>query len=192
MRRKYRIILAVMFCALLAAYIFRVIQLNETYPNPEIISAETGNELVTGNYVWKLEQIQWQDGSFLKEKFPGYVVAYNEDGSVYPSEKERVVLIHISVTKNSQDDTWLDLTEIAFESGSWHNQCDMELFEKLNPQIPGMRVQMEAGSSQEIIFPVLLLEDQFTKGQWRKVEEREMAIDTVLGCYPIKYIFTEA
>lgn len=189
MSRKGRVICTITAgIVLLTGYIWRVTVLNQSYPDPQIRAAGEGEALQLGNYVWRLEEADWRDGAYLKDKFPNYIVAYGEDGREYSTEKECVLLIRVNISKTQDDDTWLDLTETAFESGPWHNQFDPELFELLNPDVPLIGFMLQAGSSVMLTFPVILLKDTFTENQWGDVKSGKMKIDTVLACYPVKYV----
>lgn len=100
---------------------------------------------------------------------------------------ERVGLITLRIEKMKEDGSILDLTGIAFESGAWGNQFDMELMYLLNPQLEGLRLRMEKGECREIIFPMTMVDRQFTESGWKRIDERDFYL--VLEYYPKKIQF---
>ena len=65
-----------------------------------------------------------------------------------------------------------DLTGMAFESGAWGNQFDMELMYLLNPRLESLRPRLEEGEGVEIVLPMTMTDQQFTREQWERIDRR--------------------
>ena len=166
---------------------YRIYRINSRYPSPEVWTGVLHDSVHAGNYTITFSDWQWGDGTLLQELCPEFRLISDEDGNEYPAERERVGLVTLSITKNAQDDTFLDLTSIAFESGAWGNQFDMELMYLLNPQLERLRLQLEEGESREIILPMTMLDTQFAEKDWEQIDERPFYV--VLEYYPEKVRF---
>ena len=166
---------------------YRIYWINTRYPSPEVYSGRLQDSFQAGNYTITFSDWQWGDGTLLQELCPGFCFVRDENGNPYPYERERVGLATLSIRKNTEDDSILDLTDIAFESGAWGNQFDMELMYLLNPQLERLGLQMKAGECREIIFPITMLDQQFPEREWARIDERQFYI--VLQYYPEKLQF---
>lgn len=165
----------------------QIYRINIRYPGPEVWTGGLQDSVREGNYTFAFTGWQWGDGSLLHELCPGFVLLMDEDGKEYPARQERVGLITLTITKHEDDDSILDLTAIAFESGAWGNQFDMELMYLLNPELKGLRLQMEKGECREIVFPMTMLDQQFREEAWSHIDDRSFYI--VLDYYPQKLQF---
>lgn len=166
---------------------YRLYQINIRYPSPEVWTGGFGDSVRVGSYTITFSGWQWSDGTLLQELCPGFCFIRDENGEEYPADRERVGLATLTVTKREKDDGVLDLTGIAFESGAWGNQFDMELMYLLNPDLKGLHLQMEQGESAEIIFPVVMLDQQFSEEAWERIDRRSFYM--VLEYYPKKLRF---
>lgn len=190
MKKKFALLLVLLVSCGIGCRIFRV---NLRYPSPEIWTGGPDDSIQVGNYTITFADWQWSDGTLLQELCPGYCLLMVEDGTEegtfreYPADRERVGLITLRIEKRQEDGSILDLTGIAFESGAWGNQFDMELMYLLNPQLEGLRIQMEKGECREIIFPLTMLDLQFGENAWEQIDEREFYM--VLEYYPKKLQF---
>lgn len=185
--KKQLIVKRAVFALLLIGFLFamgRILYLNKKYPDPAVETYSKNSIIQLGNYEISLTDWQWSDGEIVHEIYPGYKLI-EMDGEEYPTEKERVGLAEITVTKTKDDNTKLDLTEITFESGAWGNQFDLELFMKLNPDLDGLVLEMEAGEVQKIVFPMTMLDIQFSKKSWSRIDEKQFYV--VVQYYPVKY-----
>lgn len=185
--KKQLIVKRAVFVLLLIGFLFamgRILYLNKKYPDPAVETYSKNSIIQLGNYEISLTDWQWSDGEIVHEIYPGYKLI-EMDGEEYPTEKERVGLAEITVTKTKDDNTKLDLTEITFESGAWGNQFDLELFMKLNPDLDGLVLEMEAGETQKIVFPMTMLDIQFSKKSWSHIDEKQFYV--VVQYYPVKY-----
>lgn len=185
--KKQLIVKRAVFVLLLIGFLFamgRILYLNKKYPDPAVETYSKNSIIQMGNYEISLTDWQWSDGEIVHEIYPGYKLI-EMDGKEYPTEKERVGLAEITVTKTKDDNTKLDLTEITFESGAWGNQFDLELFMKLNPDLDGLVLEMEAGETQKIVFPMTMLDIQFSKKSWSHIDEKQFYV--VVQYYPVKY-----
>ena len=121
--KKQLIVKRAVFVLLLIGFLFamgRILYLNKKYPDPAVETYSKNSIIQLGNYEISLTDWQWSDGEIVHEIYPGYKLI-EMDGEEYPTEKERVGLAEITVTKTKDDNTKLDLTEITFESGAWGN-----------------------------------------------------------------------
>ena len=166
---------------------YRIFQVNLRYPSPKIWTGGLQDTILAGNYRITFSNWQWADGALLQELCPGYCMFVDENGMGYPTERERVGLITLRVEKQKEDGSILDLTDMAFESGAWGNQFDMELMYLLNPQLEGLSLQMEEGECRDIIFPMIMSDLQFAQSAWERIDEREFYM--VLAYYPMKLRF---
>lgn len=165
------------------------ITLNAKYPEPEEHIVEFGEVMRIENYSFSLKDWKWSDGSIVDDILPGYELLLYSDGRGYPSEKEKIALATVEICKNAEDDSYLDLTNIAFEMGAWHNQWDNELFEALNGK-DSLVLSLSEGEKKEIIFPIAMFDFQFTRKEWENIEARKVNI--VVTCYPEKYVLQGA
>lgn len=161
------------------------ITLNAKYPEPAEHIAEPGEEMKADPYSFTLKDWKWSDGSIVDDILPGYELLLYSDGKGYPPEKEKIALATVEICKNAEDDSYLDLTNIAFEMGAWHNQWDNELFEALNGK-NSLFLRLDEGEKKEIIFPIAMFDFQFTGKEWENIEARKVNI--VIACYPEKYV----
>lgn len=182
--RAQKIIVVVVATVIAVCAFGRYISLNKEYPNPKIKTYLLGETVNLGNYSFTLKEWKWQDGEIVHELLPGYELI-NINGEEYPIEKERVGLATVIIEKSKEDDTYLDLTNITFESGAWGNQWDQELMFGINKELDSLLLDMKKGESREILFPITMADFHFRKSDWEKIDTREFYI--VLGYYPVKY-----
>lgn len=185
MKLKGKVITAVTMFIVICA-LGRYVFLNRQYPSPQIKTYSLGDTIDWGNYSFTLKEWKWQDGEIVHAFLPDYNLI-NLDGEEYPVDKERVGLATIIIEKNKDDDTYLDLTNITFESGAWGNQWDEDLMFGINKGLDSLRLDMKKGDRKEIIFPITMADFHFKKSDWEKIDKRDFYI--VLGYYPVKYQF---
>lgn len=184
-KSKYISLIIIFFIILISIlYTVRYIQLNDKYPDPEIIEVKKNEELKIGSYIFKVTDTIWSDGSKVDSIIPGYISIYDEAGNPYPTEKQRLGLIHLEIRKTEEDDTYIDLTHFAFESGAWHNQWDSILFDELNG-MESMDLKLEKGDKTVITFPLLFLDYEFKEEDWNNFSQRKLYM--ILANYPVKY-----
>ena len=162
----------------------RYYSVNAHYPSPKVKTYTKGETLELGNYRFTLKKWEWHNGEIYHELMPGYVWLI-ENGKSYPSEKERVGIATVTIEKWKDDDTFLDLTNITFESKAWGNQWDHEFFMGINQDLEGLRLEMKAGESRDILFPIATGEIQFPQKEWDMIDQRDFYI--VIDYYPVKY-----
>lgn len=157
--------------------------MNFKFPSPKVTTYAINETIKIGNYEIKLKNYRWGDGEIIHDVYPGYVLI-EENGEEYPVEKERVGLAELSIKKIKEDDTQLDFTSVAFESGAWGNQFDLELFLHLNPCMQTPFLELKEGENQNVILPITMLDDNFSEQEWSKIDDRDFYI--VLLYYPNK------
>ena len=162
----------------------RYYAVNAQYPSPKVETYAKGETLELGNYRFTLKKWEWHNGEIYQELMPGYVWL-TENGKSYPSEKERVGIATVTIEKWKDDDTFLDLTNITFESKAWGNQWDHGFFMGINQELEGLRLEMKAGESRDILFPIAAGEIQFPQKEWDRIDQRDFYI--VIDYYPVKY-----
>ncbi len=163
----------------------RFIFLNTEYPSPQIKTYSLGETICLGNYNFTLKEWKWQDGEIVHELLPGYHLINTFNGKEYPVEKERVGLATVIIEKTHEDDTYLDLTDITFESGAWGNQWDQDIMFGINKGLDSLLLDMKEGECREIIFPITMADFHFAESDWREIDRRDFYI--VLEYYPVKY-----
>lgn len=165
----------------------RYLELNRQYPNPDVQAAKMGETLQIGGYSFTLTNWEWHTGEVLDEIIPGYIAVYDTDGIPYPAEKEKVALASVEITKTQDDSTVLDMTNVAYEMGAWHNGWDLLLYKALNGE-DSIRLQLSANEKKTIVFPIIWYAFDFANHEkkWEDLENQE--IDIVLAHYPIKYM----
>lgn len=171
----------------LAGFGCRIWLLNTKYPSPKEQTREPGDCVRLEGYAVTFTDWRWSDGEILHELCPGFHLLTDEEGNEYPVSQERIGLALLTIEKVGAEDDELDLTSIAFESGSWGNQFDMELMYLLNPQLESLRPQLEEGERMEILLPMALTDQQFTQDQWKGIDSRTFYV--VLEHYPHKTRF---
>lgn len=177
-------VLSFIIAVVLLILIGRFIYMSSKYPSPEVETFQNDEVMQIGNYEITLTNCKWSDGEVVHQICPGYKLV-EIDGEEYPAEQERVGLAEILVRKTGEDNTILDLSEITFESGAWGNQFDLELFSILNPSVEGLILDLENEEEIKIVFPITMLDIQFSESAWKNVDERNFYI--VLQYYPVKY-----
>ena len=55
----------------------------------------------------------------------------------------------------------------------------------INQELEGLRLEMKAGESQDILFPIATGEIQFPQKEWDMIDQRDFYI--VIDYYPVKY-----
>ena len=166
----------------------RLYWLNARYPGPEEQTYGLGESVRLGSYTVTFSGWSWSDGEILHELCPGFRLLPDENGQEYPISRERIGLAALTIEKTGTDDGTLDLTSMAFESGAWGNQFDMELMYLLNPQLGTLRLQMEEGESMEILLPMTMTDQQVIREQWKRIDDRTFYV--VLDHYPQKTRFS--
>ncbi len=172
----------------MTGFFVRFVSLNRQYPSPRVNVAAMGQPLPAGGYKVTLNRLALEDGSAVQELLPGYVAAYTEDNKIYPAEKEKLLMAELTVEKTSASAQALDLTTLAFEAGAWSSHFDAELFMSQNPKLQGLLLDMEVGEPVVLKLPVVLLEDAFTRPQWKDIGQMDFSV--VWSAYPEKYLFT--
>ena len=140
----------------------RLFWLNARYPSPQVQTYGLHESIQAGGYTITFSDWKWEDGS----------------------TRERTGVAELTVTKTTAEESALDLTNISFESGAWGSQFDAQLLFELNPNLEGLLLQMNAGESKSICFPLTMIDQQFTVERWSKIDERVFSI--VLQYYPKK------
>lgn len=189
-KKVWKAALSIFPIIFLLVFCIRYVWINRQYPNPTIRKAAMGENLDAEGYRFCLEKLEWKDGSYYSELIPGESNVKNMDGSPYPNDKQRIIFATIRFSKLTEDDTFLDLTAFRFESGAWANSWDPMLFEKLNPDIKGGRLQLLNQETRTLVIPVCMVDTQFKKKSWEKIEDRE--VNLVLSNYPEKLILSSA
>lgn len=210
MTRKIMRTLGIMLSAIAFAAIgCRLYWINARYPGPIEQTWGLGDSVQVGDYTITFQDWRWSDGEILQSLCPGFCFLLDEEGEEYPVSRERIGLVTLSITKAGRDQAgtdqartdqaganqamtddaakMLDLTGMAFESGAWGNQFDMELMYLLNPRLESLRPQLEEGESVEIILPMAMTDQQFTREQWERIDRRVFYV--VLDYYPAKIRF---
>lgn len=185
MKIKKRVIVELTLVILIVCGAFRYRTLNDQYPNPPVHIVKKGEQLDIGGYSFELKDWQEGNGSLAEKIMPGYRLMEDVDGNEYPHEKERVILATVAITKNVEEDNYLDLTNVAYEIGSWGNQTDVVLFEALNGA-GSLYLRLGKGETREIIFPITMFDLQFKKDKWENIGQ--YPVDIVLAYYPEKYV----
>ena len=159
-KQQIKVIISLVLAALVLGGIgYRLFWLNARYPSPQVRTYGLHESIQVGGYTITFSDWQWEDGSM----------------------QERTGISELTVTKTTAEESALDLTNTSFESGAWGSQFDAELiFESL-------LLQMNEGESKSIRFPITMIDQQFTAGQWNGIDERVFCI--VLQYYPEKLQF---
>lgn len=165
----------------------RIFWINARYPNPAEQIYGLGDCARIGSYGVTFLDWSWSDGEILHRLCPGFTLLLDEEGEEYPVSRERIGLAAFMITKERAGEDALDLTGLAFESGAWGNQFDMELMYLLNPQLDTLHLQLKEGESMEILLPMAMVDGQFTQGQWERIDQRTFYV--VLDYYPQKMCF---
>lgn len=186
-KRMFLIIACVLGALLLFAAIARMAYLSYLYPSPDVMTLSGDDVLRVGNYEITLTDWKWSDGEIVHQIDSDFRLLVTDDGEEYPADKERVGLIEITVKKTADDNTVLDFTEVHFESGTWGNQFDLDLFKDLNPDLGTLTPKMGAGETIKVIFPMTMNDMQFPEKSWEKIDDREFYI--IFQYYPVKYQF---
>lgn len=144
---------------------YRLFWLNARYPSPQVQTYGLHESIQAGGYTITFSDWQWEDGSM----------------------QERTGIAELTVTKTTAEESALDLTNISFESGAWGSQFDAQLMFNLNPDLESLLLQMNAGESKSICFPITMIDQQFTTERWNWIDKQEFCI--VLQYYPEKLQF---
>lgn len=202
---KIKRIIGIMLSAIAFAGICcRLCWINARYPDPGEQTCGLGDSVQVGDYTVTFQDWHWSDGEILHALCPGFCLLLDEEGEEYPVSRERIGLVTLTITKAGRDQAGTDqagagqamtddaavalnLTGMAFESGAWGNQFDMELMYLLNPRLESLRPQLEEGESVEIILPMAMTDQQFTREQWERIDRRVFYV--VLDYYPAKIRF---
>lgn len=152
------------------------------YPNPKIQTYAYGETAQVGAFEITFFRWQWDDGSWIRNTFPDYAENEFHTSTGENIGEIRVGIIELQIQKVEESDTFFQVANIAFASGAWGNQFDMELFYKLNPDLPSMALDLEVGQTQKVVLPLVMRELQFTEKQWERIDDRVFYID--LKYYP--------
>ena len=183
-RKKITVILLVILSILiLVLMLIRCVYLNLQYPNPTIFATKSDNVITINNYEISLTAWKWGDGEIIQEVYPGYHLI-EIDGEEYPTNQERVGLAEVTIHKVKNDSTSLDLSEVTFESGSWGNQFDFDLFMHLNPNLDNLMLKLSEDETVTVTFPITMLDIQFSEKSWENIDNRQFFI--VVQYYPEK------
>ncbi|MDE7424033.1 MAG: hypothetical protein K2N51_10100 [Lachnospiraceae bacterium] len=188
--RKHRIKIIGMVLAailLIGGIGYRLYWINACYPSPQVKTYSFNESIEAGNYRITFSDWQWGDGTNIYKMYPEYVYLTDEKGNAYPASKMRVGILELTVTKTADDESIVALENIAFESGAWGNQFDLELAYLMNPDLEGLRIKMKADESRKILLPMIMNDTHFTDEQWRNIDQRKFYI--VLQYYPEKIRF---
>lgn len=165
-KQQIKVIISLVLAALVLGGIgYRLFWLNARYPSPQVQTYGLHESIQAGGYTIMFTDWQWEGDS----------------------RQERTGIAELTITKTTADESVLDLTNISFESGAWGSQFDAELIFDLNPDLESLLLQMNEGESKSIRFPITMIDQQFTAGQWNGIDERVFCI--VLQYYPEKLQF---
>ena len=155
------------------------ILLHQKYPDPAIRTYAYGESVQIDAFEITFSGWQWDDGSWLRNTFPDYAEMEFSYGNV---EGIRVGIIELQIKKVEDSDSFFQVANIAFVSGAWDNQFDMELWYLLNPNLRSMAIHLEVGQTQKVVLPLVMMDVQFPEKQWEEIDERVFYID--LKYYP--------
>lgn len=163
------LVLPILAVFLLCGIGYRLFWINSCYPSPQTQTYGLHESFRIGGYTILFSDWKWADG--------------DEN----PVSGERTVIAELTFSKRTADESAVDLTCISFESGAWGSQFDAELMFELNPDLESLLLEMDGGESRKILFPVTMIDQQFTAQLWNRVDERIFYI--VLQYYPEKLRF---
>lgn len=176
---KAAIILLGLLC--LGAMIARFIYINLKFPSPRVNTCQRNETVTLGNYEIAVTDYIWGDDRLLQERVPDF----NDYYEASSPDDVRIGFVTLTVTKQNDDETILDLTSLHFESGAWGNQFDMELFYRLNPEADGLYLDLAPGEIRNVTIPMKMNRDHFRSSTWSKIDDRHFYL--VLQYYPVKY-----
>lgn len=154
-KQQIKVIISLVLAALVLGGIgYRLFWLNARYPSPQVRTYGLHESIQAGGYTITFSDWQWEDGSM----------------------QERTGIAELTVTKTTAEESALDLANISFESGAWGSQFDAQLMFGLNPDLESLLLQMDAGESKSIRFPITMIDQQFTTERWNRIDKRKFCI----------------
>lgn len=176
---KAALLLLALLC--LGILIARFVYINYKFPSPRVNTCQRNETVTLGNYEIAVTDYIWGDDRLLQEMVPDF----NDYYEASSPDDVRIAFVTLTVTKQTDDETLLDLTSLYFESGAWGNQFDMELFYRLNPEADSLYLDLAPGETRNVTIPMNMTRDHFRSSTWNKIDDRNFYL--VLQYYPIKY-----
>ena len=160
LKKRKRVILAVLAAGLLAAYLGRVLYL------------------------------RWQFTSAYREVYPKIGETFEEDGlefTVTGAEREKKeddsfgVLVYLTIANPTEEDRTYDLASV-YLTGLWFScSIDGERFSEINEGSPKVNRNflVEANTEHEWILPFLIMKYYFAEETWEKAEETDLSLSFI-------------
>lgn len=176
---KAALILLGLLC--LGAMIARFVYINLKFPSPRTETFQQNETVTLGNYEIAVTGYTWGDETLLQETVPDF----NDYYEASSPDDVRIGFVTLTVTKQTDEESLLDLTSLYFESGAWGNQFDMELFYRLNPEADSLYLELAPGETRSVTIPMEMNRDHFRSSTWSRIDDRDFYL--VLQYYPVKY-----
>lgn len=187
-KRNHLLLLGIIITVLAVLSTFRIINLNQAYPNPAIFSHKMGNQIKGGDIALTFYDFQLKSGVAFRQSYPDYNDnVLNKDMTPVRDDQRYVLSVNVNVKNESDKEAKISLVQICAESLSWSNGIDGELYRLVNPTSRDpMRIVLQPYEEKEITLPYTLYALQFSEKDWKDIEQR--CFDLVLSYYPVRNI----
>lgn len=175
MNRKTKRYIAIFVGAVLfVGSLFLFIRINLKYKNPTIEEASLNEAVRYNGYEFVV-----QSGYFLNDD--ELLEVWGDDLNNY-SDAE-AYMVTIDITKVDADADYISLGNFELLSETYRQGPDLLVFRALNDHLSKLFNELDQGETQTYIFPYMLVKEQFSNSQWKKIKERQYNI--VFTLYPI-------
>lgn len=179
-RRAFTVAVLLFLSSLIALSAWRIVQVNNRWPDPKIRTYSIGEEIMGGDIGITAVDAQILDGQEMLEMVPEF--------EVVPGGKEpvtiddfKLLLVDVTVRNASDEDREVPVYHFYAQSYAWSNGIDAEMFHSINEDAE-LDLSLPANSTMSVQLPYLLFTSQFR--EWKTAGERPF--DLVLSSYPIK------
>lgn len=188
--KKIFLILAscVLALVVLILSVFRIVEINRLYPDPQIITHNLGDRISGDGITLCFQDYQLLSGNEFRKLYPTYNDdVLNYDMTPVKDEQRYVLMVNVQIENNTDEERITSLVQIYAESLAWANGIDGNLFPVVNEAYKDpMRVELHSGETVDIILPYSLYDFQFPAKSWNDIEKR--TFDLTLSFYPTRNI----
>lgn len=170
-------ILSTVLLILLILGIMQCYKVNKKYPSPTVMAVDISQELLINDNNLKVKATEFEVKE-IDDLLPDHSIPFNYNAN------SKIAIVKLNVKNVSDNNESFDLTSLVLTTNGWKNGLFLDLFMKLNPDYYSV---INPDESIDIIVPYAMLDYQFEKSIWEKINEQHFRI--VFQVYPEnKYI----
>ncbi len=171
---KKRLLLGV--CLILLFVIgFRIVAINQKYPNTVEQHYSLGDTVTYNNFELTVVDSYFIDNEYINKIF--------EEEKRILGEYECVV-VDLNITNRNPKEKTLDVYSFILETGAAKNGVNLNAFYELNADNATLSPSINTNETISLKLPFHFTEESFTKSKWKNFKSRDFSL--TLNLYPQK------